>query len=225
MRSSQPGITRSAWRGTGFGTAFGDFDNDGDLDLSVVNGRVLRAGKVDTNSEAAQFWKPYAQRDQLFLNDGNGKFADVSDSTPDFSEHAGVSRGLACGDINNDGTLDVVVTSIAGPTRIFTNAVDNSNHWLGVRAFDASLKRDAYGARVELHLGTRVLKRDVNPGYSYLSSNDPRAHFGLGSYDQYESLRIQWPDGSTEEFPGGPADRIIQVNRGQGTLINTGQTH
>jgi hypothetical protein len=111
------------------------------------------------------------------------------------------------------------VSSIAGPVRLFTNVVDNSNHWLTVRAFDESLHRDAYGARVEVHAKNRVFVRLVNPGYSYLSSNDPRAHFGLGDIDHYDVISVQWPDGSTEQFPGGPTDRIVQINRGQGKMM------
>ena len=215
-------ITKTAWRGTGFGTALSDFDNDGDLDLAIVNGRVLRhAGPMaESPPDLDVFWRPYAQRDQILINDGHGQFKDLSESNRDFSALATVSRGLACGDVNNDGKPDLLVTSIDSPARLFRNVARDAGHWLTVRAFDKSLRRDAYGARIQLEFGEQVLQRDVNPAYSFLTSNDPRPHFGLGDVERYDSLLVIWPDGVTEEFGDGEADRIIQVNRGEGVITS-----
>lgn len=220
-QTATTGITRTAWRGTGFGTNFSDFDNDGDLDLAIVNGRVLRAtGSLPpTPSDLPTFWHPYAQRDQLLLNDGSGRFTDSSEANPNFSEVARVSRGLACGDIDNDGRIDLVVTSIAAPAQVFRNVSEETGHWLLVKAVDEALNRDAYGSQIHLRVGDRVMRRDINPAFSFLSSNDARAHFGLGAADRYDKLRVIWPDGAEEEFGGGNADRIVRLKRGSGVMM------
>src|SRR5205823_865037 len=118
------GLARSHWRGTGFGTVLGDFDNDGALDLAVVNGRVSRRRtEVESGAETelGAAWAPYAERNQLFTGDGAGHFLDLSRSQPAFCGRAGISRGLAIGDFNNDGGLDLLVTTIGGPARLFRN--------------------------------------------------------------------------------------------------------
>lgn len=214
------GILNTSWRGTGFGTTLSDFDNDGDLDLSLVNGRVLRAaGTLPTvPDDLDPFWHPYAQRDQILLNDGQGRFRDVSEQNSGFSSISTVSRGLACGDINNDGQLDLIVTSIDGPARLFQNVASHTGNWLLVKAVDAVLRRDIYGAEVHLQIGDRVWKRSINPGYSFLCSNDPRAHFGLGANEGFDNLRVVWPEGVTEDFGSGHCNQIITVARGQGTV-------
>ena len=212
------GLTRSAWRGTGFGTVMADLDNDGALDLAVVNGRVTRSTgpTPPTPAELAAFWHPYAERDQLFMNDGTGKFRDVSEVNAAFSAEASVSRGMACGDLDGDGRLDLLVTRIAGPVALYRNVAPNPGHWLMVRAIDPALKRDAFGAEIYVSAGDKSWMRWINPGYSYLSSNDPRAHFGLGNVEQIDSIRVVWPDGKEELFPGGNVDREIQIRRGKG---------
>ena len=85
-----------------------------------------------------------------------------------------------------------------------------------VRARDETLNRDAYGAQIFLHFGDRVLRRDINPAFSFLSSNDVRAHFGLGDAERYEKIRVIWPDGTDELFDGGDANRIVVLKRGSG---------
>jgi len=215
-QTATSGIPRTAWRGTGFGTAFNDFDNDGDLDLSLVNGRVLRApGPIQHLAHGLpEFWHAYAQQDQLLRNDGQGHFNDISAENGSFSRAAAVSRGLACGDLNNDGYLDFVVTTVAGPTHIFQNTGLDAGNWLTVRAWDPRLKRDAYGARIELRIEDKVYQREINPGYSYLCSNDARAHFGVATAQSYDDLVVVWPDGLRESFGSGPTNQFLTVRRG-----------
>src|SRR5262249_21154790 len=150
----------------------------GGVDVVAVNGRVARGPPV-AEGTLGPFWSQYAERNQLFANAGAGRFRDVSSQEGPLCGVLGVYRGLACGDIDGDGALDLVVTSLAGPARVYRNVAPGRGHGLLVRAIDPSLKRDAYGAEVTVRAGGRRWVRWINPGYSYLCSNDPRAHFGL----------------------------------------------
>src|SRR5205807_19594 len=147
------------WRGTGFGTVFGDFDHDGALDLAVANGHVKRHqaanGQGAGLSAAEEFWSRYADRNQLFAGDGTGRFVDVSEANGPFCGRPGVYRGLAVGDVDGDGAVDLLVTTAAGRARLFRNVAPKRGHWLLVRAIDPALKRDAYGARVAVGAGGR----------------------------------------------------------------------
>jgi hypothetical protein len=215
-RIGPSGLANPHWRGTGFGTVLGDFDHDGWLDLAIVNGRVS-PGPIVANPLLAPFWQEYAERNQLFANDGTGKFKDISLQNEPFCGQAMVSRGLACGDIDGDGALDLLVTTIAGPARLYRNVAAKKGHWLTVRAIDPALHRDAYGATVTVHAGSRRWVGWINPGQSYLCSNDPRAHFGLGKADQVDSIEVLWPDGANEIFKGWAADQAIVLRKGEGT--------
>jgi hypothetical protein len=218
--TAQAGLVHLPWHGTGFGAAFGDFNCDGSLDLAIVNGRIRRPvpGTPTWNLQPgiAPFWAPYAEPAQLFANDGRGHFTEISRSNPEFCGEAFVGRGLALGDFDNDGGLDMLVTGIAGPARVVRNRAPRG-HWLGLRAIDPSLGgRDAYGAEVIVRAGDRRYWRLVQPAFSYASSNDPRVHVGLGSNAAYDSILIHWPDGTSEVFPGGPADRYNTLRKGEG---------
>jgi hypothetical protein len=216
-RTAAAGLASPRWRGTGFGTVLADFDHDGAPDLAVVNGRVGRT-KLARPEAGLGSWGPYAERNQLFANDGTGRFRDLSPRNGPFCGTAAVSRGLACGDLDGDGALDLVVTTLAGRARVYRNVVPGRGHWLLVRALDPALRRDAYGAEITVEAGGRRWRRWVNPGYSYLCSNDPRAHFGLGPAGHVDAVRVVWPDGAEEVFPGGAADRSVVVRKGEGRV-------
>ncbi len=219
--TASAGILGIGWRGTAFGTTFSDLDNDGDLDLLLANGDILQtSGPLPPVSpELDSFWHPYAQRDQILLNRGNGIFRDASYENADFSGVAAISRGLACGDLDNDGRLDVVVNCTADSARVFRNIAESEGNWLIVRALDPELHRDAYGAEIRVTVGSRTWLRAINPGFSFLSSNDPRAHFGLGPAPRFDSLHVIWPDGSEERFPGGETNRLLVLRRGEGAAV------
>jgi hypothetical protein len=216
-RTAAAGLARPAWRGTGFGTVMADFDHDGALDLAVVNGRVSR-GKVADVSHLESFWRAYAERNHLFANDGRGLFRDLSPHNPAFCGTPNVGRGLACGDLNNDGALDLVVTTVGGWARVYRNVAPKQGHWLMVRALLGKRYggRDAYGAKITVAAGRRRWVGLVNPGSSYLSSNDQRVHFGLGKARRVDAIEVLWPDGQRETFAGRRADRVVVLRQGKG---------
>jgi hypothetical protein len=217
-RTAAAGLARPLWRGTGFGTVLADFDNDGALDIAVVNGRVTRGTSVATAAGLTPYWAPYAERNQLFANDGKGSFRDVSRQNRPFCSRPNVARGLACADLDRDGAVDLVVTSVAGRARLFRNIAPGRGHWLAVRVLldKAHGGRDAYGAEVTVRAGGRRWTRLVNPGFSYLSSCDTAVHFGLGEFRRVDSVCVRWPDGRRQTFAGCGVDRKIVLRQGQG---------
>jgi hypothetical protein len=212
-RTGLSGLARPLWRGTGFGTVLADFDHAGALHLAVVNGAVRLQGVVPPPD--TKLWDRYSERNQLFANDGTGRFRDISEQNPALSGTPGVYRGLACGDLDNDGALDLLVTQINGPARLLRNVAPKRGHWLMIRAIDPALGgRDCYGAELTIRAGSRRWVRLIQPGYSYLCSNDPRAHVGLGEAQSVDAIDVAWPDGTSETFPGQGVDRLITLQKG-----------
>ena len=220
--TARAGLLNPTWHSTGFGVVFADFDGDGALDLAVANGLVRRrAGQAPATPAPgiAPFWAPYAEPAQLFANDGGGRFRDISAANAAFCGEALVGRGLVCGDIDNDGAPDLLLTGISGPVRFLRNVAARRGHWLGLRAIDPALgNREAYGAEIVARGGGRSWCRLVQPAHSYASSNDPRVLFGFGAVTALESIRVLWPDGVEEEFPGGAVDQHRVLRKGSGRV-------
>ncbi len=206
-------------RGTGFGTVFADFDHDGHLDLAIVNGRVSRSPSPADARHLPAFWRPYAEKNFLLTGDGKGRFRNISGRERAFGGIANVGRGLACGDVDGDGALDLLVTTVGGRARLYRNVAPHRGHWLLVRALDRRGQRDAYGAEVTVTAGGRRCLRLVNPAYSYLCSNDVRAHFGLGKAARVDAIDVRWPDGTRETFPGRAADQVVVLRQGAGRPV------
>ncbi len=214
-RSSVHGVAVPSLKYTGFGTAFFDYDHDGDLDIIGVNGRVAW-GEPLPGAKIGEYWNPFAEPNFLLENDGQGRFQDISARTGTFGAELEVTRGLALGDYDSDGDLDVLITNTAGPARLYRNDAPKKGHWLLVRALDG--KRDAHGAMVTVVAGGKSYVRLAHPGYSYLSSNEPRAHFGIPQGVSADAIRVRWPGGVEELYPGGALDRVVVVKKGEGKV-------
>jgi hypothetical protein len=210
------GLAAGSLPWTGFGTAAVDVELDGDLDLAVVNGRVT-FGRARQDSGLAEPWNRFTEPKQLYLNDGAGRFT-LDGVADDFARSIEVSRGLAAGDIDNDGDVDLLVVNVQGPARLYVNRAQRAGHWLRLVVVDPGLGgRDAIGARVTVvERGGRRRVGHVGAGASYLSSHDPRLSFGLGTADAIDRIEVRWPDGSDERFAVPGVDRELRVARGEG---------
>jgi enediyne biosynthesis protein E4 len=214
-RSAQSGVRQPSLPFTGFGAAWLDIDNDGWLDVLMVNGAVTQ--NVGASSPSDRF--PLRQRKLLLRNLGNGRFEDATARAPILAVEE-VSRGAAFGDIDNDGDTDVVVGNASGPLRLLINAIGQRKHWLGLRLVGAPAGRDLVGARVTVvRADGRAMWRRARSDGSYASANDPRVLVGLGDSNAAPRVRVQWPDGRIEEWGAVPIDRYTTLVRGTGTAV------
>jgi hypothetical protein len=196
-------------RFTGFGTLFFDYDNDSWLDLLIVNGAVQLLPELMRKGDSY----PLGQPNQLFHNTGKGSFIEVVGQAGPAFQFLEVSRGAAFGDVDNDGDTDVLVTNNNGPVRLLLNQVGNRNHWLGLRLVGKN-GRDMLGARVDIVISkNNILRRRTRTDGSYLSANDPRVLIGLGAAGKVDALRVQWPDGSVEEWKAPLVDRYMTLTQ------------
>jgi hypothetical protein len=192
---------------TGFGTRLFDYDNDGWLDLVVANGAVRH---LPAQVQAGEPY-PLKQRNQLFHNDGGRRFADVTDRAGEAFAPLRVSRGLAAGDLDNDGATDLVVFNNSGPVRVLMNEAARGRHWVGLRVLDAR-GGDAFGAVID---GVRGGIRRVHVDGSYAAASDPRVILGLGNDAGMQTVRVTWPGGHVERFMGLEPDRYWVLQPGK----------
>ena len=192
----------------GWGTKFFDYDNDGWLDLMVVNGHVYpQLDKAGTDSG-------YRQRKLLYRNDRDGTFSEVArDAGPALMAGA-VSRGAAFGDLDNDGDVDVVVNNLDGPLTVLRNDGGNANNFLVIDLAGRKSNRSAFGARVKVVAGDLVQVDERRSGGSYLSQNDVRLHFGLEKRQKVDRVEVRWPDGGIDVLTNVAANRFITVTEG-----------
>ena len=197
----------------GWGTMFFDFDNDGWPDLLLVNGHVYP--EVDQQHLGSNFMEPRI----LYHNNGNGKFTDVSDSAGPAINVPSSSRGLAIGDLWNDGRLEAVISNMSAQPSLLENQLRSPNHWIAIRTAGTKSNRDGIGARITIKIGPRTLVDEVRSGSSYISNNDMRVHFGLGAATKIDWLQIRWPSGLTERFTNITVDKIHTLKEGSGTAV------
>jgi enediyne biosynthesis protein E4 len=190
---------------TRFGTALLDFDNDGLLDIYEANGRVGRQSELYSSD-------PYAEPNLLFRGLAGPRFEEVKPRGGTRSLLVATSRAAAFGDIDNDGGIDIVVANRDARPYLLHNIVAGRGHWVMFRVVDEH-GRDAIGAEVTMTVGARAIHRDVRAAYSYLASNDPRVHVGLGKETAARNVSVRWPDGSRQLFGDFPADRIVTLRR------------
>ncbi|NIM62450.1 MAG: hypothetical protein GTO30_12625, partial [Acidobacteria bacterium] len=198
---------------TGFGIAPIDYDNDGWTDLFVANGEVQNLPEQAERDEPL----PLRQKNQLFRNLGAGRFREVTPESDPLFALEEVSRGVAYGDVDNDGDADILLYNNNGPARLIRNQVGQSNPWLGLRLLGTQGRRDMLGARVEIvRPGAPTLVRRVNVAGSYCSAHDPRVLFGLDDATTIETVRVRWPGDAVETWKNLDLNRYHDLVQGQG---------
>jgi hypothetical protein len=191
----------------GWGTAFLDYDNNGLLDLIAVNGHVYpQLDKAKLGASAG-----YRQRKLLFRNRGGGLFDEVAAQFGAVLPEERVSRGLAVGDLDNDGRIDVVINDLDGAAQVLHNELAGAGNWLAVRVKGHAGNTNAIGALITARAGTITQRRLVQSGTSYLSQDDMRQHFGLGTATHVDSIDVRWPDGTSTRLENVKANRLVEI--------------
>ena len=191
---------------TRFGMALLDFNNDGRLDLYQANGRVgLQSERFSAD--------PYAEPNLLYRGTPEGSFEEVIPRGGTAELLVGTSRAAAFGDIDNDGGIDILVVNRDSSPYLLRNRISDRGHWINFRVLDAN-GRDAIGSTVTMNVGTRRVERIVHAGYSYLGSNDPRVHVGVGTEVSVEDVTVSWPNGMREDFGSFSVDQAVILRRG-----------
>jgi enediyne biosynthesis protein E4 len=190
------GISQANAQYTSWGSGVYDFDNDGALDIMVFHGGLVHL---------------VPQEQSLFRGLGNGKFADVSGEAGAVLDVKTVSRGACFADYDNDGKTDAFLVNLGAPATVLHNTTQNNNHWLSVRLMGKKSNRDGIGAHLEVFAGGRKLVAERFAGSGYLSQDDGRVHFGLGSANKIEKLTIRWPSGQEQVLDNVAADRVLTV--------------
>ena len=202
----------------GWGTMFLDFDNDGWPDLLLVNGHVYP--EVDKQNLGSSYEEPRI----LYHNNGNKTFSDISAQAGSGITAVHAGRGLAVGDLWNDGRISAVVSNMNARPSLLVNQVRSANHWIGLRTVGTKSNRDGIGARVMVKVGRRILVDEVRSGSSYDSNNDMRIHFGLGTVSKIDWVQIRWPSGRREQFDSIPVDAIHTLKEGSGAAVKVPTT-
>ena len=209
--SMRSGIGKISIPFLGWGDGFLDYDNDGWLDLMFINGHIYPA------ADRLDWGTSYAQRSLLFHNERNGNFSEVPPVKGTALAEVITGRGAAFGDLFNDGKIDVVISQMDGPPVLLRNVNPDHHHWVELKLIGgAKSPRDAVGATVYLTANAIRQRQDVISGGSYVSSNDPRLHFGLGDAAEAGSAEIHWPSGAKEIVKLPAVDRIYTITEGKG---------
>lgn len=202
------GIAEPSWLFLGLGTQFVDIDNDGWLDVFVVNGHMYpEVDKIDVGTS-------YYQRPLLYINKGGVHFEEVGLSAGGALAKKYCSRGAAFGDFDNDGDVDILINNIVGPPVLIRNDGGNKNNWIEVKTVGHKSNRNGIGCRIQAVTGSTSQIREIRSGGSYLSSSDFRAHFGLGPARKVDLLKLTWPGGTTQVLRDVPVNQVLVVREG-----------
>ena len=209
--TAEVGLNVTSRRYTRFGVAFADFDNDGWLDLYHANGAVAHIPD--------QLGDPFAEPNSLYRGTG-ARFELQKPEGGTVASLVHTSRGLAVGDVDDDGGLDLLIVNRDAPPYLLMNRAPDRGNWVRFRVVSAT-GRDAHAATVSVTAEGRRQNRDVQPGSSYLSSNDPRVHFGLGRDESATNVEVAWPSGTRESFGDFMAGQTILLEEGTGTPLDS----
>jgi enediyne biosynthesis protein E4 len=190
------GISTASAQFVGWSSSFFDYDNDGDQDIFKTNGALKHL---------------YGQEDQIFENEGNGKFRDASLELGKYFQKELVGRGVALGDYDNDGDIDVLIVNLNDHCVFLRNNKGNLNNWITLNLVGTKSNRDAIGARVKLFSGGKMQSAQKKSTTGYLSQNDPRIHFGLAKNDMVDKIEIRWPSGKYQVLENLKANQIITI--------------
>ncbi len=190
------GISTASAQFVGWSSSFFDYDNDGDQDIYKTNGALKHL---------------YGQEDQIFENEGNGKFRDASLELGKYFQKELVGRGVALGDYDNDGDIDVLIVNLNDHCVFLRNNKGNLNNWITLNLIGTTSNRDAIGARVKLFSGGKMQYAQKKSTTGYLSQNDPRIHFGLAKNDMVDKIEIKWPSGKYQVLENLKANQIITI--------------
>ncbi len=209
--SEAAGVGRNK-KWVGWGCGFADFDNDGWPDLFVANGHVYP--EIDKASRGVSFLQPRI----LYRNVGNGRFLDISAAAGAAITEPGSGRGVALGDLDNDGATEIVVNNMNALPSVLKLESKPQNHWIGIQAVGVKSNRSGVGARVACVTGKHRQIDEVRSGGSHFSQNDLRVHFGLGASARADLIEVRWPNGVVDRLRDVPADRFIRIKEGSGAV-------
>ena len=205
--STRAGIGTATWNNLGWGTGFLDYDNDGLLDIFCATGHIYP--EVDNYA----FGTRYRQRNQILRNLGNGTFRDMEGNAGSGLLLEKSSRGAALGDYDNDGDTDILIVNINDTPTLLENRGGDRFSWIGFLTEGTRSNRSGIGSRIRVRAGARLWTGEVRSGGSYISQNDRRVRFGLGSVEKVDSVEIRWPDGQVQRFENLPARRYYLLKQ------------
>ncbi len=195
-KSYTAGISMPAGQYVGWSTGFVDYDNDGDVDIFKINGELKHL---------------YGQEDQLFENEGNGLFKDVSTERGAYFQKENVGRGACFGDYDNDGDIDVYIVNLNNHGSFLRNNKGNRNNWLEINLVGTISNRDGDGSRIRITSGGKTQYTQKKSTTGYLSQSDPRVHFGIAKDDNVDKIEIKWPSGKVQTLENVKANQIITI--------------